>query len=128
MSLGSESLTPLVMMLSTSIYLCSHSMYWISNTQLIMETNVSNYALTVIISIVDEENQVHSVTFHTCTFTIAKLNYDTHDNKLLTVFETFNIWQHYLEDLAFSINVFIKNFVIRFCSSYLGTKLDTFTK
>jgi len=75
-----------------------------------METNVFNYALTVILSIVNEENKVHPVIFHTCTLTIAKLKYDTHDNKLLTIFEAFNILQHYLESLAFSINVFIKNF------------------
>jgi len=36
------------------------------------------------------------ITFHFYTFTIAELNYNTYDKKLLVFFETFKIWQHYL--------------------------------
>jgi len=44
-----------------------------------METNASNYALTTILSIMNEENKVHPVTFHFHTFTIAKLNYNIYN-------------------------------------------------
>jgi len=64
-----------------------------------------DYTLTVILSIVNEENEVHLVAFHSHTFTIAELNYDTYDKKLLAIFEAFKIWRHYLEDLAYPINV-----------------------
>ena len=47
----------------------------------------------------------HPVAFHSCTFTVAELNYDTHDKKLLAIFEAFKIWRHYLEDLAYSIDI-----------------------
>jgi len=50
-----------------------------------METNTLNYALTAILSIVNEENKVHLVT-------VAELNYDTHDKELLAIFEAFKIW------------------------------------
>ena len=70
-----------------------------------METNALNYTLTANLSIVNEDNEVHPVAFHSCTFTAVELNYDTHDKELLTIFEAFRIWQHYLEGLAYSINV-----------------------
>ena len=70
-----------------------------------METDTSDYALTTILSIVNEENEVHPVAFHSHTFTMAELNYDTHDKELLAIFEAFNIWQYYLEGPACPINV-----------------------
>jgi len=60
--------------------------HWISNAQLIMETDTSDYALAVILSIVNKDNEVYLVAFHSHTFTVAKLNYNTHDKRLLTIF------------------------------------------
>ena len=129
--------------------------HWISNTQLIVETDALDYALAAILSIVNKENEVYLVTFHSCTFTTAELNYDIHDKELLAIFEAFKIWQHYLEDLAYSIDVVTDyknlkyfsttkmltqrqawwskylsqfNLVIKFCSSHLDTKPDTLTR
>ena len=70
-----------------------------------METDTSDYTLAAILSIVNEDNEVHPVAFHSCTFTAAELNYDTHDKELLAIFEAFKIWRHYLEGPAYSINV-----------------------
>ena len=81
--------------------------YWISDAQLIVETNASDYALTAILSIVNEDNEVHPVVFHSRTFTVAELNYNTHDKELLAIFEAFKIWRHYLEGPAYLINVVI---------------------
>jgi len=67
--------------------------HWIPNAQLIMETDASDYALAAILSIVNKENEVHPVVFHFCTFTMAELNYDIHNKKLLAIFEAFKIWQ-----------------------------------
>ena len=36
---------------------------------------------------------------------MAELNYDTYDKELLTIIEAFKIWWHYLEGLAYSIDV-----------------------
>ena len=79
--------------------------HWISDAQLIMETDASDYALTAILSIVNEENEVHLVAFYFCTFNVAELNYDTYDKELLAIFEAFKIWWHYLEGLAYPIDV-----------------------
>ena len=79
--------------------------HWVPNTQLIVETDASDYALAIILSIFDKENEVHLVAFPSHTFTLVELNYDTHDKKLLVIFEAFKIWQHYLEGLVYPINV-----------------------
>jgi len=57
-----------------------------------VETDASDYALAEILSIVNEENEVHPVVFHFHTFTIAELNYDMYDKELLAIFEAFKIW------------------------------------
>jgi len=56
-----------------------------------MKTDTSDYALTAILSIVNEENEVHLVAFHSCTFTTVELNYDTYDKELLSIFKAFKI-------------------------------------
>jgi len=79
--------------------------HWIPDAQLIVETNASDYALTAILSIVNEDNEVHPVAFHSRTFTVAELNYNTYDKELLAIFEAFKIWQHYLEGPAYPIDI-----------------------
>jgi len=70
-----------------------------------VETDASDYALTAILSIVNEDNEDHPVAFHSHTFTAVELNYNTHDKELLAIFEAFKIWQHYLEGLAYPIDI-----------------------
>ena len=65
--------------------------HWIFNAQLIVETDASDYALTAILSIVNEGNEVHPVAFHSYTFTTVELNYNTHNKELLAIFEAFKI-------------------------------------
>ena len=79
--------------------------HWIPDAQLIVETDASDYALAAILSVVNEDNEVHPVAFHSRTFTAAELNYDTHDKELLAIFEAFKIWRHYLEGPAYPIDV-----------------------
>jgi len=78
--------------------------HWIPDAQLIVETDASDYTLTAILSIVNEDNEVHPVAFHSHTFTTVELNYNTHDKELLAIFKAFKIWQHYLEGLAYPID------------------------
>jgi len=72
-----------------------------------VKTNALDYALTAILSIVNEDNEVHSVAFYFHTFTTAELNYDIYDKELLTIFEAFKIWQYYLKGPTYPINVVI---------------------
>ena len=120
-----------------------------------MKTDALDYALVAIFSVVNEDNEVHPVAFHSHTFTVVKLNYNIYNKKLLVIFEAFKIWQHYLEGPAYLINIVMDhknlkyfsttkvliqrqaqwseylsqfNLVIKFYSSCLGTKLDAFTR
>ena len=81
--------------------------HWIPDAQLIIETDASDYTLTAILSIVNEDNEVYPVVFYSRTFTVAELNYNTYDKELLAIFEAFKIWRHYLEGLTYPINVVI---------------------
>ena len=56
-----------------------------------METNALDYALAAIFLIVNKYNEVHAVTFHSCTFTVVELNYNIHDKELLAIFEAVKI-------------------------------------
>jgi len=129
--------------------------HWIPDAQLIVETDASDYALAAILSVINEDNEVHPVAFHSRTFTVVELNYDTHDKELLAIFEAFKIWWHYLEGPAYPIDVVMDhknleyffttkvltrrqarwseylsqfNLVIRFRPGRLGTKLDALTR
>jgi len=79
--------------------------HWVLNIQLIVETDASNYALAAILFIMTGNNRIHLIAFYSYTFTSLKLNYNVHDKELLTIFETFQIWQYYLEGSKSPINV-----------------------
>ena len=66
--------------------------HWIPDAQLIVETDTLDYALVAILSIVNKDNKVYLVAFHSYTFTVVELNYNTYDKELLTTFEAFKIW------------------------------------
>ena len=68
-------------------------MYWIPSSLLIVEMDASDYALATILSTISPvDNETHPITFHSCTLTSVKVNYDVHDKKLLAIFEAFKIW------------------------------------
>jgi len=129
--------------------------YWVLDIQLVMETDASDYALAVILSIMTKDNEIHPVAFHSRMFSIPELNYDVHDKELLAIFEAFKMWRHYLEGSASAIDVVTDhknleyfsttkiltcqqarwseylsqfNLVIRFRPGYLGTKPDALTR
>ena len=70
-----------------------------------METDVLDYALSAILSIFNEDNEVYPGVFHSHTFPVAELNYNTHNKELLAIFEAFKIWWHYLEGPAYPIDI-----------------------
>ena len=86
-----------------------------------METNALDYALTAILSIVNEENEVHLVAFHFHTFTAVELNYDTYDKELLAIFEAFKILWHYLEGSAYSIDIVTNHKTLEYFFTLVGT-------
>jgi len=80
-------------------------MHWVPDTQLVVETNASDYTLAAILSIMTKNNEIHPVAFHSRTFSALELNYNVHDKELLAIFEAFKIWQHYLEGSTSPIDI-----------------------
>jgi len=130
-------------------------MHWVPDTQLVVETNASDYALVAILSIMTKDNKIHPIAFHSQMFSALELNYDVHNKELLAIFEAFKIWRHYLEGSASPINIVTDhknleyfsmtkiltcrqarwseylsqfNLVIHFHPGRLGTKPDALTR
>jgi len=129
--------------------------HWVPDTQLVVETDASDYALATILSIMTKDNEIYPIAFHSRTFSALELNYDVHDKELLAIFKAFKMWRHYLEGSALPINVVMDhknleyfsttkvltrqqvrwseylsqfNLVIRFRPGHLGTKPDALTR
>ena len=72
---------------------------------MVVETDASDYALAAILSIYTPDGEIHPVAFHSRSFNPAELNYDTHNKKLLAIFEAFKHWCQYLEGSTIPIDV-----------------------
>ena len=70
-----------------------------------VETDASDNAITVILSITLSNGEIHPVAFHSHTLSAPELNYDTHDKELLAIFNAFQKWQHYLEGSRTPVDV-----------------------
>ena len=87
----------------TTVLILAH---WIPGSLIIVEMDASDYALAAILSTISPTNsEIHLITFHSQTFTLPKLNYNVHDRELLTIFEVFKIWHHYLEGSPTPVDV-----------------------
>jgi hypothetical protein len=129
--------------------------HWIPGRPIIVETDASDYALGAILSIQNEDGEIHPVAFHSRSFTPSEINYDTHDKELLAIFAAFKIWRHYLEGSPTPIDVVTDhknleyfstskvltrrqarwseylsqfNLIVRFRPGRLGTKPDSLTR
>jgi hypothetical protein len=69
-----------------------------------VETNASDYVLDAVLSIYKNSN-IYLVAFYSWTFTSPELNYNTHNKELLTIFEAFKTWRHFLEGFGTPIDV-----------------------
>jgi RNase H-like domain found in reverse transcriptase len=72
---------------------------------IILETDVSDYAIAAIILQIDDNNEIHPVAFCSQSMHNAKLNYEIHNKELLEVFNAFCTWHMYLEGAAHTILV-----------------------
>ena len=82
-----------------------------------LKTDASNYVLIDIISQLQlMNNQWHFVAFYSKKIISTKRNYETYDQKLLTIIICFKHWKHYLKNNSESIEILIdhnnlKNFM-----------------
>ena len=79
--------------------------HWILDTQITVETDASDYALTAILSITTPSGELHPVAFHSQMFKTAERNYDVHDKEMCAIYEAFQRWRHYLEGSSTLVDV-----------------------
>jgi RNase H-like domain found in reverse transcriptase len=61
--------------------------FWVPKSQLVLETDTSDYALAVILSIISPNNgEIHPIPFHSWTFSTLELIYNVHHKELLAKF------------------------------------------
>ena len=54
--------------------------HWILDTQITVEIDDSDYALTAILSITTPSSELHPIVFHSRMFKTPKCNYDVHNS------------------------------------------------
>src|ERR1700719_1734527 len=65
---------------------------FIPDAPIIVEMDVSDYAIAAILSIKFLGGEIHPVAFHSWTLHAMELSYNTHDKELLAIFEAFMVW------------------------------------
>ena len=63
--------------------------HWVLDAQITVEMDTPDYTVAAILSITLSNGDIHPVAFYSWTLTTSKLNYDTHDKELLTIYESF---------------------------------------
>ena len=91
--------------------------HWIPDTQITVETDASDYALTAILSITTPSGKLHPIAFHSWTFMSPECNYNVHDKELLVIIEAFTHWQHYLKGSSTPINVITDHWNLQYFST-----------
>ena len=62
----------------------------------IVETDVSNFVISVILSQPDNDGVHHPIAYYSHTFTIPKINYLIYDKELAAIISAFEEWRPYL--------------------------------
>jgi len=121
---------------------------------IVVETDASDYAIAAIISqISPNDGDIHPITY-SHSMQPAELNYEIYDKELLSIFEAFRQWCNYLEGSAHIILILSNhknleyfmttkqlmhcqvhwseylsgfNYLICYCTGWLGTKPDVLT-
>jgi len=56
---------------------------------IMLKMNASDEAIKTCISQSDDKRRLHSITYYNCKLTVAELNYEIHDKKLLVIVDFF---------------------------------------
>jgi len=60
-----------------------------SEKSITLEMNASDKAIEMCISQSDEKKRLHSIAYYSRKLTVAELNYEIHDKKLLVIVDSF---------------------------------------
>ena len=92
--------------------------HFVPGSPITIETNTSDYLITAILSVTCLDGKICPVAFFSQTLSAPELNYDTHDKELLTIFEAFKSWHHYLEGSPTPIDIIINHKNLEYFSTF----------
>ena len=79
--------------------------HWLPDLPMTLETDASDHAIAGILLVTTPNHSICPVAFHSRSLHDAEKNYDIHDKELLAIFESYKVWQHYLEGSALPIDM-----------------------
>jgi hypothetical protein len=71
-----------------------------------LETDASGAAMGAVLSQRQVDGRLHPIAFMSSSFSLAELNYDTHDKELLAIIRAFEHWRIFLEGTKETVTVF----------------------
>jgi transposase InsO family protein len=74
--------------------------------QIVLETDASDYAISMCISQPDNEGRLRPIAFYSRKMIPAELNYEIHDKELLAIVAAFGEWRVYLEGSKYPVEVY----------------------
>ncbi len=77
-----------------------------SEKSITLEMNASDKAIETCISQSDDKKRLHFIAYYNCKLTVAELNYEIHDKKLLVIINSFKQWRVYLKESRHQIQVY----------------------
>ncbi len=77
-----------------------------SEKSITLKMNTSDEAIKTCISQSDDKKRLHFIAYYSCKLTVAELNYEIHDKKLLTIVNFFKQWRVYLKESRHQIQVY----------------------
>ena len=77
-----------------------------SEKSITLKMNVLNEAIETCINQLNDKKHLRSIAYYNCKLTIAELNYEIHDKKLLAIVDSFKQWRVYLKKSKHQIQVY----------------------
>ena len=71
-----------------------------------MEIDASDFSLEAVLSQLGDGEKLHPVAFYSWKFSVAEINYEIHDKKLLAIVDSFQEWRHLLESATHHMTVY----------------------
>ncbi len=77
-----------------------------SEKSITLKTNVSDEVIEIYINQSDDKKHLHFIAYYNCKLTVAELNYEIHNKKLLAIVDFFKQWRVYLKEFRHQIQVY----------------------
>jgi len=77
-----------------------------SEKSIMLKMNASDEAIKTCINQSNDKRHLHFIAYYNCKLTVAELNYEIHDKKLLAIVDSFKQWRVYLKESKHQIQVY----------------------